>query len=143
MSIRRSTRRCTATDLADRIEYAYSPANSMNSKKTRNSSGKKQHGRGSEGSGRCHKRGRRCINRMDKIGPRVPSMKIGGSRESDSPICFAESVESWDEASDGEQCGLGQPKSVRVKQQGLNSESSLQMISDRDEDSTQVSGIVV
>ena len=156
---RRSTRRRAAKnlarnvytlDLADELEYADSPASSTNSKETTGSgSGKKhkqQHGQasGGGGSGRGRKRGRRGIKRTDKTGPRVPPMKIkmiGRSRESDSPIFFAESVESWDEASDSEQGGLVRPKSARVKElQGLDSETSSLVFGDRDEDSIQVSG---
>ena len=153
---RRSSRRRAAKnlarnaytlDLAEEIEYADSPASSTNSKETTGSgSGKKhkqqQHGQ-SSGGGRGRKRGRRGIKRTDKTGPRVPPMKIkmiGRSRESDSPIFFAESVESWDEGSDSEQGGLVRPKSSRVKElQGLDSETSSLVFGDRDEDSTQVS----
>ena len=153
---RRSSRRRAAKnlarnvytlDLADEIEYADSPASSTNSKETTGSgSGKKhkqQHSQASGGSGRGRKRGRRGIKRTEKTGPRVPPMKIkviGRSGESDSPIFFAESVESWDEASDSEQGGLSRPKSARVKElQGLDSETSSLVFGDRDEDSTQVS----
>jgi hypothetical protein len=158
---RRSSRRRAAKnlarnaytlDLAEELEYADSPASSTNSKETTGSgSGRKQHkqqqqqgqvssGGGGGGSGRSRKRGRRGIKRTDKTGPRVPPMKIkviGRSRESDSPIFFAESVESWDEASDSEQGGLVRPKSTRVKElQGLDSETSSLVFGD---DSTQVS----
>ena len=157
---RRSSRRRAAKnlarnvytlDLTEEIDYADSPASSTNSKETAGSGGGKKHHRqqysgqasGGGGSGRGRKRGRRGIKRTDKTGPRVPPMKIkmiGRSRESDSPIFFAESVESWDEASDSEQGGLIRPKSTRVKElQGLDSETSSLVFGDRDEDSTQVS----
>ena len=150
---RRSTRRRAAKnlarnvytlDLGDEIEYADSPASSTNSKETTGSgSGRKhkQHGQAvGGGSGRGRKKGRRGIKRTDKTGLRVPPLKIkvmGRSRESDSPIFFAESVESWDEASDNEQGGLARPKTTRVKElQGLDSDTSSLVFGD---ESTQVS----
>ena len=155
MGGRRSTRRRAAKnlarnaytlDLTDEIEYADSPASSNNSKEAMVSGSSKKHkqqAQTSTGSGRGRKRGRRGIKRTDKTGPRVPPMKIkmiGRSGESDSPIFFAESVESWDEASDSEQSGLSRPKAARVKElQALDSETSSLVFEDRDEDSTQVS----
>lgn len=154
---RRSSRRRAAKnlarnaytmDLAEELDYADSPASSTNSKETTGSGSGKKHKQqqqqqttsGGGGSGRSRKRGRRGIKRTDKTGPRIPPMKIkmiGRSRESDSPIFFAESVESWDEASDSEQGGMIRPKSTRVKElQGLDSETSSLVFG---EDSTQVS----
>ena len=152
---RRSTRRRAAKnlarnvytlDIADEIEYTDSPASSTNSKETTGSgSGKRQRqttGSGG-GSGRGRKRGRRGIKRTDKKTPRVPPMKIkviGRSGESDSPIFFAESVESWDEGSDSEHGGMTRRKNKRVKElQGLDSETSSLVFGDRDDESTQVS----
>ena len=41
---------------------------------------------------------------------------IGRSGESDSPIFFAESVESWDEMSESEQAVISRSKKRRVKE---------------------------
>ena len=149
---RRSTRRRAAKnlarnaytlDLGDEIEYTDSPASSTNSKEMAGSgNGKKL--KQTSGSGRGRKRGRRGIKRTDKL--RVPPMKIkmiGRSGESDSPIFFAESVESWDEGSDSEHGGLVRAKNARIKElQGLDSETSSLVFGDRDDESTQVSRYV-
>lgn len=154
---RRSSRRRAAKnlarnvytmDLADEIEYTDSPASSTNSKEAVHvhahvvsGNGKKQK-QTTGSSGRGRKRGRRGIKRTEKTGPRVPPMKIkmiGRSGESDSPIFFAESVESWDEMSESEQAGMSRSKNRRVKElQGLDSETSSLVFGDRDDDSTQV-----
>ena len=149
---RRSSRRRAAKNLArnvytldigDEIEYTDSPASSTNSKETTGSGNGKKQKQTSSGSGRGRKRGRRGIKRTEKSGgPRVPPMKIkmiGRSGESDSPIFFAESVESWDEGSDSEVGGVVRSKNKRVKElQGLDSETSSLVFGDRDDESTQV-----
>lgn len=150
---RRSSRRRAAKnlarnvytmDLADEIEYTDSPASSTNSREAVHvvsGNGKKQK-QTTGSSGRGRKRGRRGIKRTEKTGPRVPPMKIkviGRSGESDSPIFFAESVESWDEMSESEQAVISRSKKRRVKElQGLDSETSSLVFGDRDDDSTQV-----
>lgn len=152
---RRSSRRRAAKnlarnvytmDLGDEIEYTDSPASSTNSKEAAGSGNGKKQKPTTGGSGRGRKRGRRGIKRTEKTGPRVPPMKIkviGRSGESDSPIFFAESVESWDEMSESEQAGLSRSKKLRVKElQGLDSETSSLVFGDRDDDSTQVSDMV-
>lgn len=134
----------------DELEYLDSPASSAHSKDTESTSG----GRGG-GSGASKKGPKQKVGRKKKRGrgkgkapptkddpkaePRVPPMKIkmiGRSGESDSPIFFAESMESWDEDSENEggMPRLKRPRLSHLKEPGgLDSETSSLALGERDE----------
>lgn len=114
----------------DEFEYLDSPASSAPSSRDTESTGT---GRGRKG-GKQQKPGRKKKRRRGKGKgplargePRVPPMKIkmiGRSGESDSPIFFAESVESWDEGSESEGM-LKNPMPAHLQEeQALDSETS-------------------
>ena len=110
------------------MEYADSPASSSHSKDTTISGGTKK----AKGVTRGNKIKSTTLNKgkgKAKNEPRVPPMKIkliGRSCESDSPIFFAESLESWDEGSGSERGGVSRQGRVRKlrEQEGLDSETS-------------------
>ncbi len=118
-------------DMED-LEYVDSPASSAHSKDTGSTIGggvKKDKRR--TGRKKRKQRGRNPpskegeASKEDKGEPRVPPMKIkmiGRSGESDSPIFFAESVESWDEGSSNERGS----SSKRKRKKKLPREESLE-----------------
>lgn len=119
----------------DDFEYLDSPASSVHSKDTGSITGG---GKAKQKPGRKKKRRRKCGPVAAKEGaktePRVPPMKIkmiGRSGESDSPIFFAESMESWDEGS-GSERGVSRKKSKKtlLKERGLDSETSSIVLGD-------------
>ena len=108
-------------DVMDELDYMYmdSPTSSLHSSHSMGGGTKKD--RKKPGRKKKRRRGRfwvsekeeededeeeeELMGKTDKTEPRVPPMKIkmiGRSGESDSPIFFAESVESWDEESGNE-----------------------------------------
>ncbi len=123
---RRSSRRQAAKNVSytldiEDVEYTDSPASSSHSRDTGRLT--KTRGRKRGGGGSTRGRGKK-----GKGGPKVPPMKIkmiGRSGESDSPIFFAESLESWDEGSDSER---GEPlrdsKVTRLRGREADSETS-------------------
>lgn len=144
---RRSSRRRAAKNLAknaytldiDELEYADSPASSSHSKEAP-PTGSRERKKGKRGRGRRKKETVASSNsKGDKGELRVPPMKIkmiGRSGESDSPIFFAESVESWDEGSGSERgLAISAKQRARLKERGLDSESSSIVMGDREDDS--------
>ena len=130
------------------MEYVDSPASSVHSKDTGSTIGgvagsttKKE--KRKPGRKKKRRRGRPPITtkeetKTEKGEPRVPPMKIkmiGRSGESDSPIFFAESMESWDEGS-GSEKGMSRKKErkARLKERGLDSENSSVMMEEREEE---------
>ena len=146
---RRSSRRRAAKNLAknaytldlDEMEYADSPASSSHSKEAPptgikdKKKGKRTRGRKKKESG--------APSKTEKGELRVPPMKIkmiGRSGESDSPIFFAESLESWDEGSGSERgMAISAKQRARLKDRGLDSETSSLMLEEREEDVSEVS----
>ena len=118
----------------DDMEYVDSPASSAHSRDTSSTTGggtkKGKPGR------KKRRRGRPPVAKGEpKAEPRVPPMKIkmiGRSGESDSPIFFAESMESWDEGS-GSEKGGSKGKLARLKERGLDSENSSVVLEEREE----------
>ncbi len=129
------------------FEYVDSPASSAHSKDT-GSTGAGQSKKEKQRPGRKKKRQRGrppAVPKEEvKAELRVPPMKIkmiGRSGESDSPIFFAESMESWDEGS-GSERGVSMRKKNRkdqLKERGLDSENSSVVMEDR-EDEEEVRG---
>ena len=131
------------------FEYADSPASSAHSKDTGSSTagggGRSKKEKQRPGRKKKRQRGRPPVAKEEtKAEPRVPPMKIkmiGRSGESDSPIFFAESMESWDEGS-GSERGVPTRKKSRkdqLKERGLDSENSSVVMGDREEEE-EVSG---
>ena len=146
---RRSSRQRAAKKVAknaytldlDDMEYVDSPASSAHSKDTGSTGGGKKEKR-KPGGRKKKRRGRppvTAVKEDNKTEPRVPPMKIkviGRSGESDSPIFFAESVESWDEGSDSER-STSRKKRKRGRQKherGLDSENSSVTLGEREEE---------
>lgn len=119
----------------DDFEYVDSPASSAHSRDTSSTTGggtkKGKPGR------KKRRRGRPPVAKGEpKAEPRVPPMKIkmiGRSGKSDSPIFFAESMESWDEGS-GSEKGEGKGKMARLKERGLDSENSSVVLGEGEEE---------
>lgn len=127
-------------DVVDELEYMYmdSPTSSLHSSHSRGGDTGGSMGGGSKkdrkkpGRKKKRRKGRVPVSEeeeeeeelMGKVGktePRVPPMKIkiGRSVESDSPIFFAESVDSWDESgtekSSGRKKNKGKGKRAQLK----------------------------
>lgn len=139
----RSSRQRAAKKLAknaytmdlDDFEYVDSPASSAHSRDTGSTTGsgaKKQ----KMGRKKRHRKGKGPAAKDNGKEPRVPPMKIkmiGRSGESDSPIFFAESVESWDEGSGSERSAKKKKrKKAHLKEQGLESEKDLLALGERE-----------
>lgn len=146
----RSSRQRAAKKLAknaytmdfEELEYMDSPASSAHSKDMGSTSGgvakKDKQKPGRRRRRKKRRRGRAPTPKDEgKAEPRVPPMKIkmiGRSGESDSPIFFAESMESWDEGS-GSERGVSRKKGKkqRLKERGLDSENSSVVLDERDD----------
>lgn len=134
---KRVSKNAYTMDVMEELEYMDSPASSLHSSHSRGGDtgssvgggGKKD--RKKPGRKKRRRRGQLPVlgkeeeedeeeiaEKTEKTEPRVPPMKIkmiGRSGESDSPIFFAESVESWDE-------GSGNEKSSGRKKKGKEKE---------------------
>lgn len=123
----------------DELEYLDSPSSSAHSKDTETATSGRSSKKGKQKvDGRRKKKRRRGKGKgpLGKGEPRVPPMKIkmiGRSGESDSPIFFAESVESWDEGSESEGM-LKNPMLANLQERGLDSETSSLALEEREED---------
>lgn len=130
------------------FEYVDSPASSASKDTGSTTGGGGQSKKEKQRPGRKKKRqrGKPSVAKEEaKAEPRVPPMKIkmiGRSGESDSPIFFAESMESWDEGS-GSERGVSVRKKSRkdqLKERGLDSENSSVVMGDREEEEVEVRG---
>lgn len=125
----------------DDFDYVDSPASSAHSRDTGSTAGGGVKRDKARPGGRRRRKGRgrppASAKEDSKLEPRVPPMKIkmiGRSGESDSPIFFAESMESWDEGS-GSEKGAPRKKGRKalLKERGLDSENSSIALGEREE----------
>ena len=140
----RSSRQRAAKRLArnayldtDDFEYLDSPASSAHSKDTESTGGKGKKGKQKMVTRRKKRRRGKGKGPLSKGEQRVPPMKIkmiGRSGESDSPIFFAESVESWDEGSESESAAVKVNPMLAQEQEGLDSETSSLALEERGEE---------